>query len=177
MGVLRIAEQYAVHQRAVMHSGAGMHDNPRRLVYDDDVLVLVDSLEGNVLRLRQVVISELRRQADLNAALDEGSRNGADPSVKGYAPLLYPFLDLAARVVRVQGRENLIEPSSVLLIAGGPHQLLVFIIIEFLCHQRLLLADLNDSPHAVSHSNRFAAISSSAAGAQRPYAGTGPFIV
>ena len=132
MCVLRIAEEDAVHQRAVRDSRARMDDEPRGLVDDDDVLVLIDRLKGNILRLRKIVISCLGRQADFHAALHQSPRHCAAPAVKRHAAFLNPFLDLAARVIRIQGRENLIEPSSVLLIAGGPHQLLVFLIIEFL---------------------------------------------
>ena len=44
-GDLGVAGQQAVDQRAVGVAGAGMHDQPGRLVDDDHVLVVVDDRE------------------------------------------------------------------------------------------------------------------------------------
>ena len=47
----RIAMQQRIDQRAGRIAGAGMHDQARRLVDDEDVLVLVQHVEGDVLGL------------------------------------------------------------------------------------------------------------------------------
>ncbi len=44
--------QKRVHQRAVQIAGRGMHHEPRLLVDDDEIVVLVEDDERNVLRLR-----------------------------------------------------------------------------------------------------------------------------
>src|SRR5262249_36760737 len=54
-----------VHERAVGIAGAGMHDETRGLVDDDDRLVLVDDVERNFLRFR--LGARRCRHADLEA--------------------------------------------------------------------------------------------------------------
>ena len=55
-----------VDERAVGIAGAGMHDEPGRLVDDDDGVVLVDDVERNCLRLRGLALTGARH-ADFEA--------------------------------------------------------------------------------------------------------------
>ena len=108
-GKLWCMVQERVEQRALPVAASRMHDQPGRLVDDKDVRVLVRDSQGNVLRRLRCVIGQgpgVQRDAFAAPDLALGiPRRIVDADFS----LFHPGGESAARMLRQQARERLIE--------------------------------------------------------------------
>src|SRR5947209_13444478 len=71
---LREARQQTVHECAFALSGAGMNDEPGRLVHDDDVGVVIDDRDVHIAVGGETVVGRLRHLDLDDLALDQAPR-------------------------------------------------------------------------------------------------------
>ena len=122
-----------VDQRAGLVAGGGMHDQPLRLVDDDDVVILEHDIERDVLAFR--LGGDRRRHVDCDriarSDMISGVANGigADPDLPGQDQRLQP----RARQRGAAHRQHAVEPHRALIalhhhvqrdIVGGGYALI-----------------------------------------------------
>ena len=119
---LRRVREQRIEQRPVPVAAARMNDEPRRLVQDEERLVLVHHVERDVLRTE----SEYLRigfgvDLDALAAAQLLPRNGGKP-VERHVVIPHPARKAAARVLRQQAGEDLIQSQSCARVRDGEQE-------------------------------------------------------
>ena len=110
--------QQRVDQRPAGMPGGRMDHHPRRLVDDDEVLVLVEDWQRQRFRLRRCVDQRRRVDDDVLAALHRLVRLRLAPGDADVALLDQP-LDLRPRLIRHQRHEEPIEAQAVAVVGDG----------------------------------------------------------
>src|SRR6185312_566254 len=110
-GELRIVVQQRVLQRAGRIAGAGMHDEARRLVDDDDVGVLVADVERDLLGRGADLALEAHLDEDRLAAAHDVARQDLG-AVERRGAGLDPGREPRARIIREEIGQNLVEAAA-----------------------------------------------------------------
>ncbi|MNT49083.1 hypothetical protein D3C72_1859110 [compost metagenome] len=108
----RVAVQQAVEHRTAPVTGGRMHDQPGRLVDDEQRGVLEHHVQRHVLRREgEGLRRNLRLDLDLLAHLDR-SLGAARLAIHPHGAFLDPLLDAAAREFTEMPREQFVEPLA-----------------------------------------------------------------
>lgn len=101
--------QERVHERTGRVTGAGMHDEPRRFIEDDQVVVFVNNPHRDVLGDERA--RRRWRQVDLHSSAEaqSGGRTAFDGPIYADPSLADPLRETASAVVRELPRQEAVE--------------------------------------------------------------------